>query len=219
MRVNVRLLHYNYYKLFSAMTTLSPSAKAGSDFYLMDVDFKGRFLSKAMVSDLYDSVLGSLGKFKRNKYFFRIVNCLFLGFCFTKIDVRLIVNAISFEIRHLRGKHRYFMNFIGALLRTLFTVFKPHHPVVGLRITFKGRLILYIRETRRKTSVLFKVGSVPITRFDREYASAYATVASRYGAISVRVLAVYALKRSTQGLLPIQKWGLTFSTLYKFKNF
>jgi hypothetical protein len=124
-------------------------------------------------------------KYRKNKFFFRTLNTILSGFLAPVLDVNLIVNIITLELKNLRKQHKFYLRFINILLSKFFRAFQSKHNLTGFVFSVKGRLILYNRETRRSVKFITRVGMVYKANMQATLRSYQKETSARYGAMYV----------------------------------
>jgi hypothetical protein len=135
-------------------------------------------------------------RYKKNKYFFRTLNTILSGFLAPELDVNIIVNVITLELKNLRKQHKYYLKFVNALLLKFFKIFKYKHKLIGFLFSVKGRLILYNRETRRSVKFITRYGSIYKANMGVQLLGHQNKTGARYGAMYVSLyLSLYGMKQ------------------------
>lgn len=165
LNIRVTIISENFYlfmwknELYNSCTD-SESLKAISlakehnpHYYMMESGFF------ELIKGKYDSFIKAFGhNSKKNRYFIRIVQPLFILFHHRTLDCKIIAGVIAKELGLLRKGHKQFLRIIKDIFSYLFTQYK--NKLEGLRLTIKGRLTLQNRQTRRKQKRIIAFGII-----------------------------------------------------------
>ena len=193
LTVKVLIIDYNYNQIFLAPIFSSKSNfKSTANSLLPNISRFNHALYSVYyykkISLYYAFFIKNLYKFKKNRYFFRILNVLFSSFLLKYPDLTLTAESVTYELRALRKQHKRFMLFVKEIFKIFFDLFKTSYFLIGLKLTFKGRITLFNRECQRKIKKIYNFGKNATTSdFNVKVTTGSSEAFTRFGAISFTV--------------------------------
>lgn len=186
-----RIINFNYFHhlLYHVMHFQRFVAKDFTEVLLLASTYtqiKCFFFYKS-ITKLYDYLLNlsKLKRYKRNQYFHRIFNILFSVFAFKKFDLVLMSNAIAYEFKNLRKRHKAFVGFLKDIIALLFFVFKDFSSLRGLRLVIKGRMVPFTRQLPMAQKKVLSFGYLDTSDYSQFLQSANSLAKGRFGVISI----------------------------------
>jgi len=136
----------------------------------------------------YSLLFRKLSLYRFHNYCTRVFNVMYTAFSIKRLDIDLIGNAISYEIKNLRKQNALFIKFVSYVLNLLFDYFSDDLGIIGLAAIFKGRLTLYNRETRRTSKRSVRLGRIHKARLVNFVLYYTKETSGRFGSIHISLV-------------------------------
>jgi hypothetical protein len=135
----------------------------------------------------YKNIVNYFFRFRKNRFFMRILPIMFSNFFASTPDLIMLANAIAYEFKILRKRHSYFISFLNQIIHYMLIKYHAHTSILGLRLTIKGRITFGTRQTRRKQKKIIYIGKINGGLLESSIDSASSLAISRFGTINIKL--------------------------------
>jgi hypothetical protein len=193
LKAVIKNMVYEYYKnnakYFFETSNLELNLSDSFSF-LTDIDdseFNFLVTKCLKLYNRYRNIENYFFKFRKNRFFMRILPIMFSNFFATTPDLIMLTNALAYEFKILRKRHSYFISFLQQIIHYMLVKYQEHTTILGLRLTIKGRITFGTRQTRRKQKKIIYIGKLNGGLIESSIDTASSLAISRFGTINIKL--------------------------------